>query len=717
MTIVAMSLSDGHARTIAVSEPLDDRKLQGSKRANWFGLLTCRPICAATPGYATSSPLVGRRGPTRHELAKTESSPDGRPNRKHSACNVKSSQTTSARCAIPVGVIRKSVAWFGVVVDTEEGLKLLARPEPGAKPSSTEMCVREVAEGKTPLTVPIANTNVDQVKLMMDRLARLTRLGTDAQNTSNSYNARPSFRDLMAFCFQPQNLVANPDVLFYRADLTEYRGKLRAIFPYVLGVTTPEILEKQFELENLRRAARMQERELQAYAKASETWRANLLNWVSEAYELGLLPRDSLKGAGESRILTVLSRLTSASLPNPVLRADVISEAVDEYGQLTEQEAKLSAQVAEIRHRMSRLSDLRATVNQFELSLETRQERLGLSRWLHSHTSKTVDATCPVCSQTLDGHAERVDTLVDALVVVESDARRVSRAPSVYDRDWVNLDGELRKLIDELGAVAAKRKGIEARNRHARQQKLLATQAARFIGALEQALLVYKGKENNASREELDRILARIEVLKGELAGHSYEERLARIQLRLKKWMEGIAPLLDAEDEAAELLLDIKELTVKVSNENGGFDYLWQLGSGANWLTYHVSALLALHLLFARQKHSPVPGLLVFDQPSQVYFPRRLSDSSIEEDYAVPDEDSAAVKRFFAIFGLAASRFKAHLQVIVLDHAGHQFWEGQEGIHFVREWRNGEKLVPLTWIDSGEPEAGDAKELAPRPGL
>ncbi|WP_321807366.1 DUF3732 domain-containing protein [Burkholderia sp. BCC1993] len=616
----------------------------------------------------------------------------------------------SERCAIPVGVIRKSVAWFGIVVDTEEGLKLLARPEPGAKPSSTEMYVREVVEGETPLKVPTANTNVDQVKLMMDRLAQLTRLGTDAQKTSNSYNARPSFRDLMAFCFQPQNLVANPDVLFYRADLTEYREKLRAIFPYVLGVTTPEILEKQFELENLKRAARVQERELQAYAKASETWRANLLNWVSEAYELGLLPRDSLKGASESRILTALSKVTSANLPTPVLRADVISDAADEYGQLTEREATLAAQVAEIRHRMSRLSDLRATVNQFELSLEKRQERLGLSRWLHSHITNTVDATCPVCSQSLDSHAEKVDTLVDALVVVESDARRVSRAPSVYDRDWVKLDEDLRKLVDELGAVAAKRKGIEARNRHARQQKLLATQAARFIGALEQALVVYKGKENNASREELDRILARIGVLEGELAGHSYEERLAKIQLRLKRSMGGLARRLDAEDESAELFLDIKELTVKVSNENGGFDYLWQLGSGANWLTYHVSALLALHWLFAREEHSPVPGLLVFDQPSQVYFPRRLSDNSIEEDYQVPDEDSDAVKRFFAIFGLAASRFREHLQIIVLDHAGHQFWEGRDGVHFVREWRYGEKLVPLTWLDAEDPNVGARRD-------
>ncbi|MGY6255525.1 DUF3732 domain-containing protein [Paraburkholderia caledonica] len=140
-------------------------------------------------------------------------------------------------------------------------------------------------------------------------------------------------------------------------------------------------------------------------------------------------------------------------------------------------------------------------------------------------------------------------------------------------------------------------------------------------------------------------------------------------------------------------------MTVKVSNENGGADYLWQLGSGANWLTYYVAALLALHLLFSREKHSPVPGLLVFDQPSQVYFPRRLTDGSIEENYTVRDEDSEGVKRFFKTFGAEASTYKGHLQIILLDHAGHQFWDGQKGIHFVQEWRNGDKLVPMFWLE------------------
>lgn len=41
---------------------------------------------------------------------------------------------------------------------------------------------------------------------------------------------RPSYRDFMAFLFQPQNIVANADVLFYKADTMEHRKKLIDVF-------------------------------------------------------------------------------------------------------------------------------------------------------------------------------------------------------------------------------------------------------------------------------------------------------------------------------------------------------------------------------------------------------------------------------------------------------------------------------------------------------
>jgi hypothetical protein len=45
-----------------------------------------------------------------------------------------------------------------------------------------------------------------------------------------------------------------------------------------------------------------------------------------------------------------------------------------------------------------------------------------------------------------------------------------------------------------------------------------------------------------------------------------------------------------------------------------------EIGSGVNWVGYHLLALLALHRYFI-EKRRPVPAFLILDQPSQVYFP------------------------------------------------------------------------------------------------
>lgn len=58
-------------------------------------------------------------------------------------------------------------------------------------------------------------------------------------------------------------------------------------------------------------------------------------------------------------------------------------------------------------------------------------------------------------------------------------------------------------------------------------------------------------------------------------------------------------------------------------------DFLWEMGSGSNWLAYDVAMSLALQQFFLSLTNSPVPGLLIYDQPSQVYFPKTLGRTSV----------------------------------------------------------------------------------------
>ena len=60
----------------------------------------------------------------------------------------------SGKCSIPVGTIRNACAWFGIVIDTLEGLKLLARREPGEARQTGDMFILEGGNYRNPENGP-----------------------------------------------------------------------------------------------------------------------------------------------------------------------------------------------------------------------------------------------------------------------------------------------------------------------------------------------------------------------------------------------------------------------------------------------------------------------------------------------------------------------------------------------------------------------------------
>ena len=112
------------------------------------------------------------------------------------------------------------------------------------------------------------------------------------------------------------------------------------------------------------------------------------------------------------------------------------------------------------------------------------------------------------------------------------------------------------------------------------------------------------------------------------------------------------------------LRLDRKGLTVIADTMDGPLS-LSQMGSGENWVGYHVAAHLGLHTVF-RQRRRPVPGLRMLDQPSQVHYPpEQDNEGKLDE---LTDEDQAAVKNLFKLLWDYCQRPNANMQIIVSDH-------------------------------------------------
>jgi len=337
----------------------------------------------------------------------------------------------SDRCTIPTGIIRQKTAWFGVVVRTSEGEKLFARREPETQQATDDMYV---AEGREQLVVPLLiqkNTTRDLVKQRLDHLAGLTKLSFSADDPQGGLG-RPSFRDLAAFTFQPQNIVANPNALFYKADTVEHRQKLRSIFPYVLGAISAETLGRRHQLQQLQRELRRKEQELAAISEVSERWRATAAARLAEARDLGLGKQDHTARSYETT-LDLLRQIAASPKPDVNLTSETLSEGVEELNRLNAEEDGLSEELARFRKRLSEMEELKTSAAAYRGALQTQRDRLQLSRWLQDKA--TEDVPCPVCGNELTASKSRLQSLVTDLEELERAAGRTDPAPPSFDRE------------------------------------------------------------------------------------------------------------------------------------------------------------------------------------------------------------------------------------------------------------------------------------------
>jgi hypothetical protein len=151
------------------------------------------------------------------------------------------------------------------------------------------------------------------------------------------------------------------------------------------------------------------------------------------------------------------------------------------------------------------------------------------------------------------------------------------------------------------------------------------------------------------------------------------------------------APQLALEHGNNSLRLDRKNLTVVADTIDGPLP-LRSIGSGENWVGYHVVAHLALHKLF-RARHRPVPAFLMLDQPSQAHYP---PDRDVGEISGDEDEDQVAVARLYRLLWEYCTELNPSMQIIVSDHV--ELLEDWFRESIVERWRDGIKLVPGSWL-------------------
>lgn len=95
-----------------------------------------------------------------------------------------------------------------------------------------------------------------------------------------------------------------------------------------------------------------------------------------------------------------------------------------------------------------------------------------------------------------------------------------------------------------------------------------------------------------------------------------------------------------------------------------------------------------------------IPNFIVFDQPSQVYFPHQKSATETDEGISISDEDKEAVKKIFNAMSKYLQTTNNSVQIIVTEHADEDIWGEIPSINLVERWRgNTQKLIPVDWLN------------------
>ncbi len=605
----------------------------------------------------------------------------------------------SGSCYIPVKTIRDTCSWFGILISSNEKEILIARREPGMQKTTDDMFLIEGKSVEIPSQV-IKNTTRQSVKLFLDELAKLSFLDMDA-DTNNQFLGRPSFRDLMAFCFQPQNIVANANTLFYKADTTEHRTKLINIFPYILGAVNPEILAKRHQISDIIRELNRKQKDLQKLKDVSEKWEIEINGWISLAQEYGIIKNElNADELSFDERVSLLKELVNKKYSDIDINSEKIITASHEMIELRKEENYTAMELTKSKSRYTEMTQLFESMDTYRNSLTIQIERLNISKWLRSlgeHSSN-----CPICgNMNVDNNS--LEKLYNNLERLEDEIDHTKSIPAAFEREYENAKKEIRILSERLAAVQ-KRIKIQSESKDVTEnEKYTLDGISRFLGKVQYASETFDLLGTDSVLiDEINRLQENLSELRKQVDEYAIERKIDTAIRTISANIMKLIPLLDSERPNDPVKVDYKNLTVIVSSDNGRDDYLWEIGSGSNWLSYHIATTLAFQIFFNNMEMSPVPNFIVYDQPSQVYFPQKLAikEDEKEIDPILDDEDRLAVEKIFKTMDSAITMSNKPMQIIVLEHADKSLWENVDKAHEVCEWRGeNNKLIPEEWID------------------
>lgn len=597
----------------------------------------------------------------------------------------------ASQCRVPEGPIRRCVSWFGVRIQLGggQGQAFIARRCPGPRAQSSEDCFVELGDFVA-VPSPDELRQTTNTKGIVSLLSSWSGISDNIHEPPAGQTRAPisaTVRHAISFCFQPQDEIIRRQQLFHGAADNFVAQGLKDVLPYFLGAVDDEYVQKREELRRLREQLRAVNRQL------SEL-RALRGDGISKAATLLAQARDAGLTAVTAQTWedTVLALQEVSKVPAETTATEPpTTDAGTEYARLSDERIQLLEQ-------QRRLRDEIGAGRAFE------RDEKGFSREADEQRARLVSIgmfegqdpghACPLCSQSL-GDSAPIPDLTDlrtALTDVSTRLDSVTRVAPQVEKAIAEIEGRLQGV---QAALAKNRAEMEAVRRSSEQLESLRDDVAKRALILGRVSLYLESlpelPDTKKLEEQAELLQSQCAAVEDELSDERIKERIESITSILGRRMTDWARELDLEHSKHPLRLDIKKLTIVADTADGPVP-MDRMGSGENWVGYHLIGHLALHEWFT-QHERPVPHFLFLDQPSQVYFP---PEKDVDGSMAmIGEDDRHAVSRMFRFVFDVVAGVAPGFQVIMTEHADiNEKWY-QSSI--VERWRGGLALVPEDW--------------------
>jgi hypothetical protein len=597
----------------------------------------------------------------------------------------------STHCKIADGVIRDTVHWFAVTVvfnDNEE--YVIARLNPNVKnvSSVTEIYIEKAGQEAYPKFESIQNnSNIEGLKKFLSiKLGISENLQIAEGNTRDSLEV--NFKHARLYNFQPQTLIAQRDYLFYNQTEPFVTQAIKDSLPYFLGAIKEDGLQIEQEITRKKRDLYRLVREKNESEKIKSDGISKAFALIEEAKQIGILNKQIV-------VETVSDAIKTLDSIKDWEYRDSINEVRGENSVLKELLNKrndFKVELGKLEDTISATEDF--IKSNFSYSEEIEQQKIRLETINLFQENNTPNNKCPLCDNVLESEMPAISAINESLRKLNQNLEETLREKPRLNEYLQGLKGNKEKLKEEIIKAENGISALYEEQEKARRLRDLNLRRGKVIGRISLFLESLDLSEDKTLDKKIDRLRSEIDDLLKQVDKESKEDKMAaiinKINLQMSNWVKS----LDVEHEDALIRFDISKLTLIADSMSSEKSIpLYQMGSGANWVSYHLLIHFALHQYFI-QANCPIPHFLMIDQPTQVYFPPEKDTNN--DGIILESSDEIAVKKIFDFIIDTTKKLDFKFQVIITDHA---YLRTEKFKQCVREvWRNGTKLIPFEWL-------------------